>query len=85
MNQLGRRLFPVEIILIMDTFCSTNHRNSSVVVIWGEVSLSNFWKQRNGSLTMDHLLTRRSLSKTDGHLFIQTCSFEAVLARQSYR
>jgi hypothetical protein len=41
----------------MDTFCSTNHRKSSIVVICEEVSLSNFWKQRNW--TLKHLLTRR--------------------------
>jgi hypothetical protein len=82
MNELERRLRPVEIYLIMETFCSTNHRKSSIVVIWVEVSLSNFWKQRNWSL--EHLLTRRSRSKTDGHLFIGTSSLEAVEARQSY-
>jgi hypothetical protein len=44
MNQLERRLCPVEILV--ETFCSTRHIKRTVVVIWGEVSLSNFWKQR---------------------------------------
>jgi hypothetical protein len=39
-NQLGRRLCPVKIYLIMGIFCSTSHIKISIVVIWVEVSLS---------------------------------------------
>jgi hypothetical protein len=74
----------VEIFLIVETFCSTNHRKNSVVVIWGEVSLSNFWKQRNWSL--EHLFTRISRSKTVGHLFIQIAEINLLssLTSESY-
>jgi hypothetical protein len=66
MSQLKRRLCPVKIYLIMETFCSTNHRKISIVVIWGEVNLSNIWKQRKWSLTHYHsnLITRGSRGQT---------------------
>jgi hypothetical protein len=65
MNELERRLRPVEIYLIMETFCSINHRKSSIDAIWVEVCLSNFWKQRNWSL--EHLLIRRSRRRSLVH------------------